>query len=199
MNRLKTDEGFTLFEMLISLAIVGVVFGLFASVIGFGRNVFDRMAGSSDRLDELASTRRLLAETLSQVVVTERKGLAGEVSWLDVVAYGPHALGLTAPVHTVFRPSPNGGGLVADWFVGGSKQAVSHRIVRTATVVDFAFFHKRRGWQSRWDPGGPLPELVRVQLRDDSGRTVGEFALAVRQLEPPLCLASPSGRCAVSR
>lgn len=193
------DEGFTLVEMLVTLAIVGVVFGLFSSVLGFGRDVFARVAASGAYVDEVALTKQLLIDTLSQVVVTEKDSFSGEHGRLFAVAYGPGALGLVGPTATTYGPSEDGRGLQITWAEGSQGKAVTRRILSGETEVSFSYFGGDRGWVVGWNSRGNLPGLVSIQLRHGSDVTATEFTVPVRHLSSPLCLSTPAGRCMASR
>src|SRR6266702_5022443 len=173
------DDGFTLVEMLITLAIVGVVFGLFSSVIGFGRDIFARTAANGAQVDEVALTKRLLIDTLSQVVGTDKGSFSGEHGRLVAVAYGPRALGLTGPTETTYEPGEDGRGLQITWAQGSQGKAVTRRILSRETELSFSYFGAGRGWAVGWNLPDILPDLVRIQLRHGSDAISTEFTIPV--------------------
>lgn len=193
------DDGFTLVEMLITLAIVGVVFGLFSSVIGFGRDIFARTAAGGAYVDEFALTKRLLIDTLSQVVIMEKGSFSGEQGRLVAVAYGPRALGLAGPTATTYEPGEDGRGLRVTWAEGSQGKAVTRRILSGETELSFSYFGADRGWVVGWNLPDILPDLIRIQLRRGSDVISTEFTIPVRYLSSPLCLPAPASRCVSSR
>lgn len=191
------EDGFTLVEMLITLAIVGVVFGLFSAVIGFGRDVVTRTAVDGAHLDEIALTRRMLIETLSQVVLVEKVGFAGEPQGFVAVAYAPRALGLTGPTETTVTPDKEGRGLQFRWMTEQGK-SVTRRLLSTSNTVNFSYFRTGVGWVSTWEPAGVAPSLVRVRVGRGSDPATG-FDISLQQLGSPSCLAAPASRCLVTK
>lgn len=193
------DEGFTLVEMLVTLAIVSVVFALLSSVVGFGRDVLGKTTSNSTRLDDIALIRRLLTDTLSQVVVTDRVALSGTHNHISTVAYGPQALGLEAPTETTFEPASDGRGLLVRWTAANGGKGVSRRVLYGDSDVTFSYFSSDRGWAPAWENSGFLPDLVRIQIRREPDVPPTGFSVEVKRLSSPSCLLRSSGHCAASK
>ena len=61
--RWRSDEsGFSLVELLIALAILGLVVVTLTSTFGFAQNVFQLMSDAAYQLDDITLTRRLLVD-----------------------------------------------------------------------------------------------------------------------------------------
>ena len=189
------DEGFTLVEMLVTLAIIGVVFALLSSVIGFGRDVLGMTTNISARIDDVALTKRLLVDTLSEVVVTNQAGLLGGHNNLSTVAFAPQSLGLVAPTETIFGPGSDGHGLQVKWTDADNGKGVVRRVLSAESAVVFSYFSANRGWAADWTTPEFLPDLVRVQISGDLKSPLTEFTIAVKRLNPPSCLIRNPGHC----
>jgi len=118
----------------------------FSSVLGFGRDVLTRTTTSGAHLDEIALTKRLLIDILSQVVIIEKDGLAGAPRRLVAIAYGPPALGLTAPTETIIEPDNDGRGLQIMWVNVNQSKPVTRRILSAETESSFSYFQADHGW-----------------------------------------------------
>ena len=193
------DDGFTLVEMLVTLAIIGVVFALLSSVIGFGRDVLGVMTSSNARIDGIALAKTLLTDTLSQVVDVNQRGLLGMHNGLSVVAFAPQPLGLVVPTETAFGPDLENHGLQVRWTDANNGKGVVRRVLSPEYLVAFSYFGTDRGWVPDWTVTGSLPDMVRVQISGDLKSSIAEFTIAVKRLTPSSCFAGARSDCRALR
>lgn len=201
-TRRRHEAGFTLAEMLVALALFGMISALLASVI----NLIARLDGSSrqqgDAIEQVASAQDLLRARLEQMrAQIDPRGLGDTIAMMGrrdevtftapgLAADGAHQLQAirlrrtsrgqlvlyTAPVLAGFdMRSPSVAGWTAAPLMDGVQQ------------VELAFFGPDRitgrdVWQDRWQNRSEPPKLVRVRLGFAEGDARNWPVLMVRPL-----------------
>jgi len=186
---MTADRGFTLLEMLVTLAVVGVVLALLMSVIGFGgsvqRTVINTERGISDRV----LWQRLLNDTFSQLDAS--RGFQGDERRLSVVAEAPPGLGIVGPVETTFAQEPDQG-ITINWVVNG-RGVISKAISSKGARMTLSYFATGVGWSNRWIERLP-PDLVKLTFENTS-EDRSEFIITVKTVQPSKCLRTSLNAC----
>jgi general secretion pathway protein J len=197
--------GFTLVELLVALAIMGLLAGLLGSGLGLARRI---VAGGSAALaatDAVANTQMTIRERLLRLAPVPRDIAGGgtievtgsptEFRWA-----GGNLTLLTAS--TLDRRVELGEATLAGW--------TPHVLLRDVAALDIAYFGLARqpggsgggigapGWQPTWVARNQPPELVRVRLvfAAQDRRRWPDLVVRPRTTISTACLVSVrTGRC----
>ena len=168
--------GFTLIEVLVALALAGLVSLLLVHSIGLAAFGFDRLSRGAERLDESRGVDQVLRRALGSVAAIPGLGSgigfsggAARMSFLSLVSdNGPGiywveigldlAGGERRLVLTRRLAVPGAGSQV--------QQSVLARGVHAFRIAYFGVtaLGDEPAWHDRWDGLGYLPKLVRVEL-----------------------------------
>lgn len=175
-RRGQQPAGFTLVELLIALALTGIVSLLLVQGIGLAALGVDRLSRGAERLDESRGVDQVLRHILATAAVVPGSGTgtgfsggAAQVSFLSLVADsgpglyrvdlaielsgGERRLVLTRrPVASVAEPRP--------------ARSVLARGVRAFRIAYFGAdtLGDEPAWHDRWDGLAYLPSLMRIEL-----------------------------------
>jgi general secretion pathway protein J len=199
-HRRRGEQGLTLIELLLALAILAVLTGFLAGGLSIGRRAFDadRSSGVSAETDTaiqavsslIASALPVPANTASQksgIVFDGRQATLSFVGLSEGRALrgGPHMIVLRRSgsdlVVDVVRSAPEA--------AGGAAVPAPTRVVALSGVRDirFSYFGSMNpsgppGWQAQWFRAERLPELVSIQIDfDDPLRNEPARIIALRQ------------------
>ena len=217
----RAAAGFTLIEVLIGLAILGITSALLVS------SVFTLVKGANDgviRLDRLDSDR-LIVSFLRRTIESARpvalprdnrneivfKGGRSELQFVGHLPSHRGGGGLTL-ISLSQQPATTGSNLVLathdGWETSGDEPAesrqslVSRELVRDVEELTFSYYgdadsSSRPRWSDEWSDSDRLPDLIRLELRV-SGRTWPAMIIAVRNRDtrnqPHLLITSAAGR-----
>src|SRR5262245_26324326 len=99
MNRLRSDSGFTIVELLVALAIVALALAALVGTLNYVRSVAASAEGNRRHIEDIILLRRILADALGQVKLSQDGGAVfGNSTALSVSALPPRILS--------FLPSP---------------------------------------------------------------------------------------------
>jgi general secretion pathway protein J len=174
---MKSQTGFTLLELLVSLTLVGLLFVLLFGGLRFGMRAWERGSSTTDASDTIRTVQDLVR---------------GEVEHAC-----PRRLAATAPPPA---PSPLdfSGGAVRLRFLGPAPQAAGGRscarltlqvlpdgtlqrlvlklgsnpgtdLLRHAQAIDFAYLAAGGAWRGGWSGQSALPALVRLRIAFPAG------------------------------
>ncbi|MBA2402915.1 MAG: prepilin-type N-terminal cleavage/methylation domain-containing protein [Bradyrhizobium sp.] len=199
-RRRRSEQGLTLIELLLALAILAVLTGFLAGGLSIGRRAFDadRASGVSGETDAaIQAISSLIASALSLPAGTARPqsgivfdGRQATLSFMGLsegraLRGGPHMI----------RLRRSGVDLVVD--VAGSAPEVAGdaagltptRVIALSGVRDvrFSYFGSTNpgaapGWQAQWLRAERLPDLVSIQIDfEDARRNEPARIIALRQ------------------
>lgn len=192
-TRARRESGFTLIEVLVSLALLALVLALAAGGVRYARSTWNAAA----RLDELAGSdmaetflRARLAEAMplyeqrkSGVIQVLFQGTHDAVSFVAPAPNGPVGGGLYRYTLEAV-PAANRGqsslivklaphqGTLTEPMVGSTTDR--HELMRNVKSVSFRYFGRgeikaQPAWHSAWTRTDAMPSLVEIAIaRDDS-------------------------------
>lgn len=145
-----SEVGFTLIELMISLALFGLIaiagLALVEGVLG----IEQRTGGRLDRLAELQRAIYVVTLDLEQVADGDVSGTADALSFSRRAA----ALGgIPVPVSYTLA----GGAL--DRNLGGPSGGGAQRLLTGVSEVRWRFYEPERGWLDRWPPSSEQAEV----------------------------------------
>jgi prepilin-type N-terminal cleavage/methylation domain-containing protein len=188
MRRQKQrDDGFTLLEMLVALAVIAVMGALMVSFLGQLGAINRREAeiATQTELDAAAAYLKRVLEGARPVRMLGAKpdtnplfdGEAGEIRFGAVTRSGLYSLALR-DVHIFVTRSDGRLGLAHTMaprrLIGGRPVAHGLPIPILDTVDQVSFeYGGGGGWEENWSKDGELPKFVRITL----GRSIGNREL----------------------
>lgn len=150
------EAGFTLIEMLISLALFALIAAAGMALVESILRVQARTAGRLERLGDVQRAMFVLANDLGQIAGGEVKGEGTSISF-----FRPLAASLGQPQPVAYTLS---NGLLGRMVSGAGAQA----LLGGVAGVRWRYFAKDGGWQDRWPPNearkGERPEAIEVQV-----------------------------------
>lgn len=211
------DAGFTLVEMIVALAILGLILGLLGASAGLLRGTGDRLAERGAALGELALLTGLLQERLGDAVALD-VGPAGQ--WVSAFEGGTDAarfVTLSAdfapgePLVAMAIGKAETGGLVlwraeigadAPGFqaLERADRAERRSLASDVSGLSFAYFGRKDGearaaWHATWQAQRHLPEAVRLDL-DHSRLELAPIIVPIHRSLGPLCaIPEPGPEC----
>lgn len=215
-SRRRHEGGFTLVELLVALALFGLLTSLLFASIRFGMTAWTRGTASIDHADETLHAENLLRRLIENAYpLFLSAGIGGHVDFhgtavsIDLLSPNPVALGIAG--RSRFRLSAEPRGELIDLRLSsapelawtGSASPAGTTLLAGAEKVTFSYFGTRSGnhapgWGSDWSGQAALPQLVRVDItfpRHD-GRIWPELLVVPRITADVSCAYDPlTGRC----
>ncbi len=165
VSRLRPDDGFTLLEMLVSIAILGLILVALTSGVRFAGNAWVLPQKRSTRQGDADAVQHVLRQMLQSA-----SGIRGSGQALAFTGKLPAALARGG----LFDIALNGSGnrLTLSWHAH-SKVAPPDQgeavLLDGATDFQFSYYRSPDGWQPVTKAKQP-PALVRIRLRLPGGR-----------------------------
>ncbi len=215
MNR-RAARGFTLLELLVALAVLGLLMTSTFGGLRFASRAWSKVAARSDATDDLAA-RNLLRGTIAQAYpgfvaadLTDRTvAFDGAVDGLAFLAPLPEAIaaGVGARLHFFAAPRGEARALFMAWHfdlpAAGTGEALPDQQVMLLDRVrsvrfDYYGASEESGgaaWQASWSGQQRLPELVRVHVdfADQAHPAWPDLVVGPRPTASPACLYDPVG------
>lgn len=186
------DAGFTLIEVIVGLALAGLVSLIMMHGIGLAALGLDRLSQHAERLDERRGLEMLMRRALGTAIATSPAdgepgfvGQATSVSFLSVVEDGGPglyriklALDITQPVGAVTLTRRLA-------VLSAAARRDESVLVRRARRFDIAYFGatspaEKPTWHPDWTGIAYLPQLVRIMLDTGDGREQPPVILRLR-------------------
>lgn len=192
---MRNHAGMTLIEMLIALALTGIITSAGYSVFATAIDTRERTRDVMEPVSKASAARGLIMNWLGAAHVTGREdgvefvGVdATESSVVDVVTFltndarplttGPATIRLSIDTDSTTRER----GLVADAWYGMNKHRRMNPLPE-ATILNIEYFGEVEGltrWWPSWQSAVRLPAAVRVSIAaSDSVRTVSGIPIVV--------------------
>lgn len=195
----RSDAGFTMFEALVAIALMGLVLGALASVTGGWLPPWNRGLLQTQRNEQVAiALDRLIADlSAAEFVMANRASTAalfrGDERSVTFVrsALGPNSRPGLEILRIAEVTDRNGRALVrsrAPFALLPSGDPAVDQIPFSDPVVllrgpfriTFAYAGPRGGWTGSWPNWAGLPAVVRFDVRDAEGKVVLSTAARVR-------------------
>ena len=176
MSTSRSEDGFTLLELLIAVTILGLVVVALTGGVRFAGQAWDVQERQSERHGDLDSVQNVLRQ-----LVTSAKGFDGDGGALHFVGEMPDALARGGLYDIELRAVGNE--LVLGWkphFRGQTAESPwsSTALVQGVNAFGLTYFVPPGGWQTTVNNRNRPPALVRIALRLDSGRTWAPLTIA---------------------
>ena len=210
-----SQHGFTLIEMLVSLAVMAVILVLIGGALRvMGRN-WDANAGRIETLDMVSRAFDLLARDAANLQrITRPSGspaylFSGMADTLAFVALEPPQPGEAGLYFIAYTAEPNGAAAELirsraiyragmDRFPGATP---ANRVPLLAGPYVYRFAYgisgAKQSWSADWTLANRLPDLIRLQVLDrDGGRAFGPPMIVRLRADAELdCVTPQSGLC----
>ena len=186
--RLYPQAGFTLVELLVALAILGMLTGLLTAGLGGTIRVFDRIHWQTAKIAELSLAQRILRDHLAQAVIVQNdpdfhiSGIAGDqdrIRWRGYLSADLN--GAEAKFDLVL----NRENAMLELVIEGVKKTPAletFKLMDEVTDVRMTYFgtlERDAAWHDHWpENASSLPRLIKIQLQ--SARHSNLPALTIR-------------------
>jgi|SRR5580658_9398341 general secretion pathway protein J len=217
-GRRERAAGFTLVELLVALALFGLLTTVLFATIRFGMNAWTRGTAHIEQTDETLRVQNLLRSLIENAYPlfqsTSNEGghvdFDGASTSVSLLSANPIALGMAGRSH--FRLSAEPHGDLTDLRLtsipelalpGVSSRPAAEMLLAGAEKVAFSYFGQRNGdrsaaWVSTWSGEAALPQLVRVEITFPAhdGRDWPQLLVAPHITADVSCTYDPlTGRC----
>ena len=175
MNRPAAEEGFTLVEMLVSLALLALAASLVTQTFAAGRRTASHVEASALRVDEVAAAQDLLRDRIEHLFADAKFSstsisvdLAGHAHDLEFVTSEPDLARASALQRQRLALTPDGDLTLVSRPDGPSTAfsapiSILHGV--RALVIDYLPPGSAGPWRSTWIDQPTPPALVRMRVR----------------------------------
>jgi general secretion pathway protein J len=189
--RLDRQAGFTLMELLVAVALLGLLSLILTGSLRFGFKAWARGADHAERVDQIVLVQDFLRRTIADAypfflpLDPTRGGgqvdFAGTAQHLRFLASAPIALGGRG--RSRFELSVVKGARRSDFIVtsvpelaDGTVAPSKKVLISDVEAIELSYFGKLRSeksaaWHEAWVAQGALPQLVRINVRFPAGAT----------------------------
>lgn len=184
-SRADSQAGFTLLELLVAIALLGLIAALLGSGLQLGAASRDRVVQTAGELEDLRVIDTFLRQRLTAVLpyVSGRRGdlatvrFEGDeetVRFLVASVFRDETRGIRE-LRIALDKAPRGNSLVADdapWGVdvaAAAAPAARYVLLDTIARATFSYYganpaHSAPGWHRQWRNATALPDLIRIDL-----------------------------------
>lgn len=194
MTKRSRTAGFAVMELLVAMALLGVIATFIAGSLAFGNRVWERANAVSDngrRIAEIAFLRNTLTQAITLPKVggdTEPPAFNGQIDNIQVVTLR------TAPGYAADQPwmisvskVPRDPKLIvgfAPLFQGRVEQQEQHLLERLDAMA-IRYYGRlldedQPRWQQQWEKQPHLPDLIEITLTFDDGGQRSSRLLSIR-------------------
>jgi general secretion pathway protein J len=183
-KRLRNQRGFTLLELLVALAILGLVTALGASLLHLGARSWEKAYSSSEKTAAIETVQNLLRRELQCIHptsggtgVTAHTPFDGQATALSFISLLPEALQNDGPaeIHLFLKDYQDSKYLVMAWRHGGASASWSESIllpnVRVLHISYYGAETKDQSprWQPVWSFQKTLPQAIKLEAELSTG------------------------------
>lgn len=192
--RSHAQAGFTLLELLVTVALLSVISVMLLSALQMGGRVWEKTSEHASVLEEVGSTRQFLNRWIGQAYpLVDRADplrpilqFQGTRELLEFVAPAPRALG-GGLAHFRIERTATDRLVVRVWgerLADGGQDASESLLLDKVTGVQFAYFGATRdgeatAWHEAWGEAARLPTLVRIVVSFPDGDPRSWIALDI--------------------
>ena len=173
---MKTQSGFTLLELLVSMTLLGLLFVLLFGGLRFGMRAWEHGTTTTDAVDSVRSVQDLLRREIERAC--PRLSAAGPqdmphvefsgTPWqLNFLAPAPDAAGGQRCVPMTLAVQPDGRLQRLRLVLGVNPEATD--LVNHAQSIEFSYLATDGVWRNDWRGQPDLPALVRLRVIFASG------------------------------
>ncbi len=208
--------GFTLLELLVALALVGLIAVALTGGLRFGARVWEASRGASQAMGEVAAIRGFIRQRAMAVRPPrfhhggrETGGaLSGRRADLRFVTLMPSYVGRGGLYHLALSAGADTGGLRLAWWPLGSGPggpgSGRRDLLAGASGLEISYYgapeaREAAAWRDDWPAGRNLPRLISIKVHfpDGDPRVWPELIVALPAAVPRLRAARRPGRDAV--
>lgn len=181
----SAEHGYSLIELLVVLALLGIISITITGGIHFGTRVWERVQTTADGSDRIRGTQNFLRALIGRVYprrcdaadANAEAAFQGEATRVSFLSLAPDAVGdgMVARVGLEVEAS-DGGYQLSLKRQDESVQSVPRILLRDARHIDFSFGTAQPNgeisWADTWDGSQGVPQLVRVRAAFDPKSSV---------------------------
>lgn len=175
---MRGERGYALIEMLVSLALIGMMSAMMVEGIGTGRRVWEHIDATNTVGDQIAGAQILLRQRLERLVPATRFDKIPSYADFDGKA---DSMVFLAPPRDVQQPSasmryqlslaPNGDLVLASLSDVAAQQTQPQQLVllHNAQGLDIAYYgsappDNSPNWRFAWEQRPTPPQLIRIRV-----------------------------------
>jgi len=206
--KLKREAGYTLAELLVVLALLGIMAVLMGEGMRFGGRVWERVHSKAQDMEAVSGGQALLRTVLQRIVPRsvdpalqeDAELFRATSSAMSFIAFVPAAMDASGLAHVEIRAVSAEGGqrLVMSWSpLSGPKAARQRVLVSKVDNVMLLYARREAGgvlaWQDAWRDPSSAPDLIRIRITGSGHRQGGWPDLLVRPRisRDPTCIYDP--------
>lgn len=169
----QREAGFTLVEMMVVLAVAGLLATLSLELLRFGMGSWHRVTARSDGQERLAAVQSLIRRELTaaspRMIVQARETRLAFEGAPDSVAFEaplPIALGIAGAAQVRLAAEPDGDGqrLVMTWRQGDAAPWRRSVLLRGLRRIAWRYAGPGTAWQADWRQAKTLPAAIRLDV-----------------------------------
>ncbi|HUJ48465.1 MAG TPA: type II secretion system protein [Rhizomicrobium sp.] len=177
---MREKNGYALIEMLVSLAIIGLISVMMVAGLGTTRRVWQHMDAANAVSDQVAGAQILLRNQLERVIPATRfdsipsyADFTGKADSINFLAPPRDAEAPTTPQRYLLSLT-NGGDLVLSFLPDIALDRATPRslvLLHNVQGLDIAYYgyvpppDNRIGWQFDWEKRPAPPKLIRIRVQ----------------------------------
>lgn len=208
MKHPSRQHGYSLVELLVVLALMGMIALAMSSGISFGGRVWQASARQVDALDRVSSTQEMLRTLFQRVVPRDLDpGIAydqdlfrGDSVHAGFTASSPSALDASGIARFELRATPRAGktALVLRWVtISGPQTVQAIDLLDGADEIRISYAHLDQTgaffWRDDWNDQSGVPALISISVRFPAGSALAWplFTVRPRISREPTCVYDP--------